>query len=539
MTTEEKALHTLLSDQLWRISNLYWITDKAGRTVRFRPNWAQLDLYQNRHTRNNILKVRQLGISTFISILILDSCLFTRNYKAGIVDRTLNDAKAKLEKIRFAFEHLDHVPPSPTPQDLALAEIGAKIKKRAFENTQIEAEKAVFYNGSKIYVGATLRGGTLQLLHVSELGSISKKFPQRADEIRTGCQETVGHECLIFLESTHEGGKTGVNYEMVEASMNLIGKPLTPLDYKFFFYPWYEHPEYQLDGWPPNPTADQQKYFRSLEKRIGHPISDAKKSWYLAKCRTLRSKIQQEYPSTPEEALNNINDGTIYSLQLFDLMERGHLSAEYEVDTHLPIFTSWDIGIADYMSIWWIQPAGNGKWLILDNYTASHMPITHYLDILREHDARWARCTACVLPHDAAKRDAYLDPFESIFRNAGYSTIIVPRTSNIWASIDNTRELLEHSVIHARCSEPTNCNGRRYASGLDSLKDYRTADPGASGNLATMPLHDINSHACDSLRTFADAVHNGLINPHRGWATEPTVHRIRKSTRTFLQSRLR
>ena len=345
-------------------------------------------------------------------------------------------------------------------------------------------------------------------------------------------------DCLIFAESTHEGGKSGVNYEMVETAMSLIGKPLTPLDYKFFFFPWYSHPEYELPGWPPNPTADQARYLESIERKLGISISDAKRSWYLGKWRTLRSKIQQEYPSTPEEALNNITDGTIYSVQLFDLMERGHIAAEYEPDPHLPIFATWDIGIADYMSIWWIQPSGNGKWCLLDNYTASGQPIAHYLDRIREHDAKWSRCTACVLPHDATRRDFHFNTFEQAIRAAGYSTILVPRTQNLWASIDNTRELLESSVIHARCSEPTLCNGRRYPSGLDSLKDYATADPGSSGNLAAMPLHNDASHACDALRTFADAVKHGLINPHRGWSTTPDSHRLRNH-RQAIQSHFR
>ena len=28
-------------DQRWRLNNLYWITDKEGRRVRFQTNWAQ------------------------------------------------------------------------------------------------------------------------------------------------------------------------------------------------------------------------------------------------------------------------------------------------------------------------------------------------------------------------------------------------------------------------------------------------------------------------------------------------------------------
>jgi len=130
-----EQLRKLLTDPKWRINNLYWITDKTGHLVRFRMNWAQEELHDTAHTRNNILKVRQLGISTYMAIRMLDACLFTPNYHAGIVDRTLPDAKAKLGKIKFAFNHLDHLPENPTPQDRALAEVGATIKRLAAGTT--------------------------------------------------------------------------------------------------------------------------------------------------------------------------------------------------------------------------------------------------------------------------------------------------------------------------------------------------------------------------------------------------------------------
>lgn len=529
-----QQLKAFLSNQEWRLNNLYWITNKSGHLVRFRMNWAQEELYRTHHTRNNILKVRQLGISTFLSILILDSCLFTPNFKAGVVDRTLPDAKAKLAKIKFAYNRLDYLPENPTPLDHALSAIGAEIKKCS-TGTEIGKEEATFPNGSNIYAAASIRGGTLQLLHVSELGYIARHAPLRAEEIIAGCQETVGNDCHIYFESTHEGGKTGINYEQIEAAMANIGKPLTPLDYKFYFFPWFHHPEYRLEGYTPTPTADQQQYFDSLERKLNITLTPAHKAWYLAKCRTLRSKVKQEYPSTPEEALNNILDGTIFSVQLFDLMERGHLSAHFEPEPHRPIYVTWDIGMSDYMSLWWIQPSGTGKWLILANYTANSRGVKHYIDIVRQRDAEWGRCAACVLPHDGTRRDLNENTFENDIRAAGYSTILVPRTTNKWASIENTRELLEHSIIHARCAEYTNVDGVRYISGLDALKDYRTPPDGANGNVSRQPLHDKASHAADSLRTFADAVTRGLINPYPGYAT----HRDRERSRAHVASRLR
>lgn len=48
-------------DPRWRLSNLYWITDKEGREVKFEPNEAQLQFLSETTALNIILKARQLG----------------------------------------------------------------------------------------------------------------------------------------------------------------------------------------------------------------------------------------------------------------------------------------------------------------------------------------------------------------------------------------------------------------------------------------------------------------------------------------------
>jgi hypothetical protein len=519
------ALKALLSDQYWRLNNLYWIVNKDGSLVRFRLNWAQDELYRTHHTRNNILKVRQLGISTFIALLILDNSLFKRNHVSAIVDRTLPDASEKLSKIKFAFNHLDYLPENPTQQDIELAEIGALIKA---EHTRSSGQKpyepigeanAKFLNGSKIRIGATVRGGTCHLLHVSELASIARSNPRRATEILTGTKETVGNKCLIFFESTHEGGRAGVNYEQIELAMSKIGQELTPLDSKFYFFPWWKHPDYKLEGYKPKPTAEQTKYFAGLEKELNITLTDAQKVWYIGKAADLKSFVRQEYPSTPAEALNPIMEGTIFASQLVTLAERGHLQAYFEPVAHRPIYTTWDLGVNDFMSIWWIQPNGQGKWLVLANYTANGLDIDHYIGVLREYDAKLGRCAKCVLPHDGNRHDIYMNTYDSALRKAGYQVTLVPVTKNKWMSIENTRELLRHCIIHARCSERTVVDGVRYLAGVDALKDYRLKPPGPGGSESREPLHDESSHASDSMRTFADAVFRGLIAAETGWGS--------------------
>src|SRR5262249_20808872 len=127
------------------------------------------------------------GISTFICLLMLDSCLFTANTHCGLIDATLADATKKLDKVRFAYEHLP-------------SEIKGFVPIRADNATCLE-----WKNGSRIDVGTSHRGGTLQILHVSEMGKIAAEAPARSREIRTGAFGTVHAGQTVFVESTAAG----------------------------------------------------------------------------------------------------------------------------------------------------------------------------------------------------------------------------------------------------------------------------------------------------------------------------------------------
>src|SRR5215470_9714911 len=73
----------------WRLGSLYRIVDEQGISVQFRPNDVQRALWDELWFWNLILKGRQHGISTFICLLMLDSCLFAPNTHCGLFDATL------------------------------------------------------------------------------------------------------------------------------------------------------------------------------------------------------------------------------------------------------------------------------------------------------------------------------------------------------------------------------------------------------------------------------------------------------------------
>ena len=50
-----------LRNPIWRLDTLYWVRDDGGREINFRLRPEQLDLLRNLHSRNVVLKSRQLG----------------------------------------------------------------------------------------------------------------------------------------------------------------------------------------------------------------------------------------------------------------------------------------------------------------------------------------------------------------------------------------------------------------------------------------------------------------------------------------------
>jgi len=510
-----------LDDQLWRLSHLYWIENKAGRMQRFTLNTAQKRLHAGLWHRNAVLKARQLGISTYMAMLMLDRCLFTPNYHAGIIDKSLPDAQMKLEKLRFAWEHLDYTPPDATPQDRALAQLGSLLKqasgvlkKEEWHPVTDARTRLAFANGSDIRLGTTLRGGTLQLLHVSELAHVSVHAPWRAREIRTGAINTVPATGTIVLESTHEGGRYGVNYEMTVQAMENRGKAeLSPLDFRFFFFSWTDNPEYALEGshaW----DNSQAAYFEKLETTHGIHLTPAQKRWYTRMTRTMGAAMRQEYPTTPDEAFSTGNEGAIYGAPLTLLREKGRIGVDFAYRPSEPLYTSWDLGLSDHTAIWLIQYYGGAVYW-LDHYAANQLPLEHYAAKVHEWERQYGSIAAHFLPHDAAHRDPHGQSYVESLAHCGISAVrVVPRTPDIWRGINSLRSLLEISWFHRNTMrQRLNPKGEKEPSGLTCLEMYRTAPAGANGAYRDTPLHDASSHSADAARMFAEALSHGLVAP--------------------------
>lgn len=220
-----------LADQKWRLQNLYYIKDKEGNKVKFQPNWAQIDLINDKHPCQVVLKARQLGITTFYCIKLLDETLWGDFVNCGIIAHTLADAQSLfVDKLKFTFDHLH---PALRP---------------LFKTIGDSAKELRFSHGSTIRVGTSLRSSTLNFLHISEMGKIVAKYPEKAREVVSGALQTLAPGQHCYIESTAEG-KEGFFHDLCINSKRdkENEKKLGQLDYSFHFFPWYKSPEYTLD----------------------------------------------------------------------------------------------------------------------------------------------------------------------------------------------------------------------------------------------------------------------------------------------------
>lgn len=522
MLKEAEPILAKLRDRWWRMNHLYVVENRDGVKERFRCNWAQILLYRGLHYLSFCLKVRQIGCSTFMAIFMLDYCLFTMHKTCGIIDRTQEDATKKLAKARFAWDHLDD---PDFPDTFLLGRwIKQKMGLRLVKDNVTELE---WNNGSKIWAATSLRGSAVNILHVSELGWIAHNDPRRASEIAAGSFNTVSVGNLIVVETTHEGGRGGLCYELIRrAQANNGRKDLTPMDWKFFFFPWWREPTYVLEGPPEFETPAQARYFKQLEKACSVRLSQAQRNWWIKKSGQPRVDMNRQYPGTDEEALQAVPEGSVYGQEIANLRMAGRVK-DMMPDGLAPFFTFWDLGMSDFTAIWLLQQVGR-DFLAIDYYTAQGDPPGVYAGHMLTWEKQYHRPIARhFLPHDANNRGLSGKTYVDLLAEIGMRNVtVVPRTPDLWASIAYLRSLLPRFYFNAKpCEhERKNAAGRTLPSGLAALEGFHTkSEAVAGGAIKELPVHDMFSHGEAALRTFGDAHQRGMLD-HYAAHSARTAH---------------
>jgi hypothetical protein len=519
--TEISRLEKCLLDPAWRIRHLYTILDENGKSVPLQLRSEQDSFLRERHRRNFVPKARKLGLSTIIVLDNLDSCIFGRDTKAGIVDLTKDDAFAKLAIARHAWAE------GPRHEDEGIAYLWRKLHE-VLKMTKDSSSELRWSNGSEFSAGVAYTGRTPQRLHISEYGPISAQFPEKAAKILRGSINSVPPDGIVDIETTMEGGQFGECYQLFQLALQSEGKPITKLDWKLHFFPWWGHPSYDLPGHVPakGETAD---YFSGLKKTHGLDIPLSRQAFYEKRKAEQGEQMWQQFPSVIEEVDRQIVPGQIYP-EMKTVRAEGQVRA-FAPEKGYPIFTSWDLGSSDNMAGWVIQPAGKAH-NFLDWCCGEGAGAAGVAGVIREWESRHGEFSMHFLPHDCEITDKGSGKtFLQQLVECGIprkKIAVVPRIPDTWVGIDEVRRILPNCWFHSRTDEAVNSEtGTKLPSGVGRIEGYRKKMDKSTGVLRDVPVHDICSHTADALRTYAEALSNNLVQAN---IRKPQVQQVQVIT---------
>ncbi len=476
-----KRIHTFdraeydenINNALWRLENLYVIIDKNQKRVLFKLNDAQKLLLRDLHPRNIIPKARQLGMSTCIQLLMLDSCLFTPNFRGKVVAQNLEVSSAIFEdKFKYAYDQL--------PEFIKLQKIIVRST-----TTMMSLE-----NGSSVTVSTTARGATPNMLHISEMAKISLDA-RKAKEIVTGALPALPLSALCFIESTSEGA-SGVFYTQCQSALKRqeSGRRLTALDFKLHFFGWWIDPLYKIYDEEIRINREDNKYFDTIELHIKRTITIEQRRWYVVNREMMELDITshqsaqemmfQEFPSILDECFSKSNQGTYY-IDQFSYLRKYNRITNVPYDTSHPVHTFWDIGVNDQTAVVLVQIMPHCI-NVINHIEASGEPFNYFISWMKSLNYIYG---THYLPHDAANLrqlgNVNQSAIDILFDLAiGWDFQIVPRTPSILQGIQQTR------VVFTKCYfDEVNCAQllrqlEKYSKEWDSKRGVYKAVPATS-----------------------------------------------------------
>ena len=296
--------------KLFRMESLYFIITKRGTKILFELNRAQVHfagkylLIDKPYYRHFILKSRQLGFTTFISLWNLDEIIFNMNKEAGTMAHTQSDAKEIFNrKVKYATNNF-----YPCLQEI-------------LETNQDRAGKVEFVYPDKSISSMTVtssmagRGATFHFFHISEIAKLFASYPERASEIYVSLLPALPLDAFCFTETTAQGfGEVRDRFMKQWGRRNLITPELSKVEEVAHFYNW---------TWDDTEMEQIQDIIPLLSMEIceldwdeyqkEHELTDRQLSYYYMKWVQMGGdfdRLRQEFPTTHLEAF--LSSGTNY-----------------------------------------------------------------------------------------------------------------------------------------------------------------------------------------------------------------------------------
>lgn len=196
----------------------------------------------------------------------------------------------------------------------------------------------------------------------------------------------------------------------------------------------------------------------------------------------LQKKDPDAYLNVWEGKCREILEGAVFAEQLRDAKLKGRI-CHVPYDTMFPVDTYWDLGFADFTSLWFVQPLAM-EFRIIDFYQNNLKDIQHYLAKIQER--KYVHRMA-YLPHDAdhVTLAAGGRTIKQQVKAAGFDARIVPRMPSESFGISAARGVFPMCYF-----DEGNC-----ADGLQSLRHYRFDHDPNTRKFSEKPVHDWSSHA--------------------------------------------
>lgn len=524
---EQDLNKNYLTSKLWRLNNLYTIVDKWSNRRIFCMNRAQHIVYAAslKHPRLIILKSRQQGISTLWLVSFFDDGLTLRDTTIGLMAQGLDESEALLERIKLLWD-----------------ELHPSIKNYLNLNIKVNNSKEFsLHNGSKIFVRTSFRSTTLQRLHISEMGKIANKNPEKAKETKTGTLQALARGNIGVVESTAEGDN--MFKEMWDNAV-LYSGDLASKDFYPVFLSWLDDPDC-IEDKEQVLNYKQQEYFDNLEKSLKRKISQKQKNFWIVQYRELGERIYQEYPATASEAFMATKEGTYWAKLYFENVVQQNREVSNLYDKNLDVEIAVDLGMNDTNVILPFQCYTDG-FRVISEFADNGQRIKYYTDWIKKQP--WfSNVTRVILPHDARvteltsgktreevfdyelnyDADGDYNHVEELSRVRNITIDVLERTSSVNEDIEQVRQIMDQLWVDKACEYIKECFVNYRKEWNERLERFRDT-----------PLHDEYSNGAAAIRYMVVGASRtntlrNVSNRNKSKTTAVTAHKLRYSSTGF------